>query len=50
MLKALKTKISIPFTSLFYKTLQYYNKLFSSSENISKGPKHPLIYQPKKIK
>jgi hypothetical protein len=38
---------SISFINLLYKTFQFYNKLFSSSESVFKGPKHSLIYQTK---
>jgi hypothetical protein len=39
-----KTKISIPFTILFYETLHSYNNLFLSNESVSKGHKHTFIY------
>jgi hypothetical protein len=47
--KPLKINLSIPFTSLFYKTFHSYNKLLLSSENVSKSPKHSYIIN-KKIK
>jgi ssDNA-specific exonuclease RecJ len=50
MPKPLKTKLSILFTSLFYKTFHFDNKLLSLNEDVSKGPKHSLIYQQKKTK
>jgi hypothetical protein len=46
-LKPFKIETSIPFTILFYQTLHSYNSLFLSSEGVSKGHKHPLIYYPK---
>jgi hypothetical protein len=47
MSKPLKINLLIPFISVLYKTFQFYNKLFSSSESVSKGPKHSLKYQTK---
>jgi len=44
LMKPFKTKISIPFTILFHKILHSYQNLFISSEGVSKGHKHPLIY------
>jgi hypothetical protein len=50
MPKPLKFKFSIPFTTLFYQTFHSSNKLFSSNEGVSKGPKHPIIYRIKNLK
>jgi hypothetical protein len=50
MPKPLQNKLSIPFTNWFYETFHFYNKLFLSSEGVSKGSKHHLIYQTKEIK
>jgi hypothetical protein len=47
MLNFLKTKLSIPFTNLFYKFFHSYNKFFLPSEGVFKGPKHSFIYQSK---
>jgi hypothetical protein len=47
MSKKFKTKISIPFTILFYEILRSYNNLFSSSEGISKDHKHSHTNQKK---
>ncbi len=46
MPKPLKNKLSTLFISLFHKAFHSYNKLFSSSDDVFKCPKHPLIYQP----
>jgi hypothetical protein len=47
MLNFLKTKLSIPFTNLFYKFFHSYNNFFLPSEGVFKGPKHSFIYQSK---
>ncbi len=48
MPKPMKNKLSTPFISLFHETFHSYNKLLSSSVDVFKCPKHPLICQPKK--
>jgi hypothetical protein len=45
--KPFKTKMSIPFTILFYVILHSHNNFFLLSEGVFKGHKHPLIYYPK---
>jgi hypothetical protein len=45
--KPLEIKLSIPFINSFHETFHFYNKLFLSSEGVSKGSKHPFIYQTK---
>jgi hypothetical protein len=47
MLKLLKIKLSILFTSLFYNFFHFYNNFLLSNEGVFKGPKHLLIYQTK---
>jgi hypothetical protein len=42
--KTFLKKNSIPFTILFHEALHSHNNLFLSSEGVSKGHKHPLIY------
>jgi hypothetical protein len=42
--KTIQTKNLNPFTIIFHQTLHPYNKIFLSSESVSKGHKHPLIY------
>jgi hypothetical protein len=49
MLKPFKTKISIPFTNLFYEILHSYN-LILSSESVFKGHKHRLYIIQKETK
>ncbi len=45
MSKLLKTKFSIPFINIFYKTFHAYNKLFPSNKSVFKSHKYAFICQ-----
>lgn len=49
MQKLLKINLSILLIILFYTTFHYYNKLFSSIENVSQSPNVHLYIKQKEI-